>query len=93
MALLFSPAISANQPADSARTAQSDSLRFMALTQADFEKVAEELDIPVAAIRAVVDIEAGPHGKGFNPDRTPIINFDLTMFRQAARRRGIDLTK
>jgi len=71
--------------------ADPDSLRYTSLTAADYQKVAEELDIPVAAIRAVVEIEAGPGGKGFNPDNTPIINFDLTMFRQAARRRGINI--
>ncbi|MCM1310673.1 MAG: N-acetylmuramidase family protein [Bacteroides sp.] len=61
------------------------------LTLPDYEKVAKELDIPVAAIRAVVEIEAGPRAEGFNPDYTPIINFDITMFRQAARRRGINI--
>lgn len=71
----------------------ADSLRYLSLTQADYEKVAAELDIPVAAIRAVVEIEAGPKAEGFNRDHTPLINFDLTMFRQAARRRGIDINK
>lgn len=72
---------------------ETDSLRYRTLTRADYEEVAKEMDIPVAAIRAVVDIEAGARGEGFNPDHTPIINFDLTMFRQAARRRGIDINK
>ncbi len=72
--------------------ASEDSTRYLTLTAADYETVAAELDIPVAAIRAVVDIEAGAKGEGFNPDHTPIINFDLTMFRQAARRHGINLT-
>lgn len=74
-------------------TEPEDSLRYQTLTPHDYEVVACELDIPVAAIRAVVDIEAGSKGEGFNPDHTPIINFDLTMFRQAARRRGINLAK
>lgn len=78
------------QPAATDSTALSQ--RNLSLTDADYEEVAAELDIPVAAIRAVVDIEAGVKGEGFNPDRTPIINFDLTMFRQAARRRGINLS-
>ncbi len=77
----------------STATAQvgTDSLRYLSLTMADYEKVAKELDIPVAAIRAVVEIEAGPRASGFNPDHTPIINFDITMFRQAARRRNINI--
>lgn len=89
LALLFY-----SQPAganDSVTPAAVDSLRYLSLTIDDYEKVARELDIPVAAIRAVVEIEAGPRGEGFNPDHTPIINFDLTMFRQAARRRGINI--
>lgn len=71
----------------------NDSLRYQALSMADYQAVADELGVAVAAIRAVVQIEAGPQGKGFNPDHTPIINFDLTMFQQAARRHGINLTK
>lgn len=69
-----------------------DSLRYKTLTLKDYKKVADELDIPVAAIRAVVSIEAGPKAEGFNADSTPIISFDLAMFKQAAKRRGIDIT-
>lgn len=83
--ILFARTANASEPET------SDSLRYISLTQTDYDKVAAELDIPVAAIRAVVEIEAGPRGEGFNPDHTPIINFDLTMFRQAARRRGINI--
>lgn len=78
-------------PPVTSSAAATDSLRYLTLTAADYEAVAKELDIPVAAIRAVVDIEAGAGGEGFNPDHTPIINFDLTMFRQAARKRGINI--
>lgn len=73
--------------------APNDSMRYLTLTADDYREVADELGISVAAIRAVVDIEAGPGGRGFNPDHTPIINFDLTMFRQAARRRGININR
>lgn len=78
---------------DMVSTVELDSLRYRTLTMADYEAVAKELDIPVAAIRAVVEIEAGPKAEGFNPDNTPLINFDLTMFRQNARRHKIDLNK
>lgn len=71
----------------------NDSLRYQSLTQADYDAVAQELGIPTAAIRAVVEIEAGPQGNGFNPDNKPIINFDLTMFTQACRRHGIHLAR
>lgn len=77
-----------------APTAEStDTLRFRTLSDADYAQVAAELDIPVAAIKAVVEIEAGPRAEGFNPDDTPIINFDLSMFRQNARRHGIKLDR
>lgn len=82
--------------ADSAASdsaAEVDSLRYRTLTPADYQAVAEELDIPVACIRAVVEIEAGTKSEGFNPDNTPLINFDLTMFRQNARRHKINLNK
>ncbi len=72
---------------------REDSLRYSCLTMADYDDVAEELGVSVACIRAVVDIEAGVKNKGFNPDSTPLINFDLTMFRQAARRHNINLDK
>ncbi len=72
---------------------ENDSLRYRTLTLADYEAVARQLDIPVAAIRAVVDIEAGPQAEGFNPDNTPLINFDLSMFRQNAKRHKINLNK
>lgn len=80
-------------PADTTKAEAVDSLRYVSLTEEDFASVAEELHIDVAAIRAVVEIEAGPGGDGFNPDHTPLINFDLTMFRQAAKRHHINLDK
>lgn len=80
-------------PADTIKPEVDDSLRYVCLTLQDYDDVASQLDIPVAAIRAVVEIEAGAKGEGFNPDHTPLINFDLTMFRQAAKRHGINLEK
>lgn len=83
MALIFSFSSTAKET--------DDSLAFKSLSQKDFEVVAKELDIPVAAIRAVVSIEAGAKGEGFISPHKPIINFDVTMFRQALRRRGINI--
>lgn len=54
--------------------------RYLHLTEADFKLVAEELDIEVAAIKAVVEIEAGKAMKGFWAPGIPVINFDNTMF-------------
>ena len=63
------------------------------LSERDYAEVAEELGVETAAIKAVVDIEAGKGHKGFWSEGKPIINFDLSMYRQAARRAGVDLTK
>ncbi|MBE6304665.1 MAG: N-acetylmuramidase family protein [Bacteroidales bacterium] len=76
---------------DSSKSEPIDTLRYKNLTINDYERVAAELEIPTAAIRAIVSIEAGPKAKGFNPDSTPIISFDLAMFRQAAKQRGINI--
>lgn len=61
------------------------------LTEDDFNEVAELLGVEVAAIKAVVDIEAGPTHQGFAAPGKPLINFDLSMFRRFASRRGVNL--
>ncbi len=63
------------------------------LTDDDYREVAEMLGVETAAIKAVVDIEAGREHQGFYAPGLPIINFDLTMFRQHARRAGINLSR
>lgn len=78
---------------DTTQATVVDSLKYRELTMADYQEVAVELGISVAAIRAVVSIEAGAAAEGFTPDDKPIINFDLTMFRQAARKRGVNIDK
>lgn len=65
--------------------------RFTKLTDDDYREVAEMLGVETAAIKAVVDIEAGREHKGFFAPGQPLINFDLSMFRQHARRNGINL--
>lgn len=89
-----------NVPADtlSRAIAELESLRFptdtiISLTENDFKEVAEGLGVEVAAIKAVVDIEAGRTHQGFAAPGKPLINFDLTMFRRFASRRGINLSK
>lgn len=49
-----------------------------ALTEEDFRRVADDLMVPVAAIKAVCKIEA-PRG-GFNPDGTPVTLFEAHVF-------------
>ncbi len=63
------------------------------LSDVDYRRVAERLGVEPAAIKAVVSIEAGATHRGFYEKGKPVINFDLTVFRQMARRRGINLDK
>jgi len=67
--------------------------RFTKLSEEDFREVAEELGVEVAAIKAVVDIEAGKAHEGFYQPGKPIINFDLSMYRKYAPRHGVSLSK
>ena len=70
---------------DSLRAAEADSLtRYSSLTEADFQLVADELGVEVAAMKAVVSIEAGAAMKGFWAPGVPVINFDPSMYRQYA---------
>ena len=61
------------------------------LTEEDFREVASELGVDVAAIKAVVEIEAGRTHNGFHAEGKPLINFDLSMFRHFARINKINL--
>lgn len=61
------------------------------LTEQDYREVAEELGVEVAAIKAVVDIEAGRTHEGFWADGKPLINFDLAMFRRFAAKNKVNL--
>lgn len=63
------------------------------LTDEDYREVAERLGVEVAAMKAVVDIEAGVSHQGFFAPGKPVINFDVTMFRRFAGKRGINLAK
>lgn len=54
--------------------------RYLHLTESDFSLVAEELDVDIAAIKAVVEIEAGRSMKGFWAPGIPVINFDRSMY-------------
>ena len=65
--------------ADSVTAADSLS-RFNGLTDEDFKIVAKELNVEIAAIKAVVSIEAGSQMKGFWAPGVPVINFDPTMY-------------
>lgn len=70
--------------ADSVSSAGKDADRYSHLTDEDFEKVARELGVETAAIKAVVSIEAGAAMKGFWAPGVPVINFDRTMYNKYA---------
>lgn len=76
--------------ADSAAKTPNEILR---LTENDYREVAEMLGVETAAIKAIVDIEAGKQHQGFFAPGKPLVNFDLSMFRQQARRNGINLSR
>lgn len=82
----------AREAADSLRRARIDSIasdsltRYSSLTEADFRQVADELGIEVAAMKAVVEIEAGKKMTGFWAPGVPVANFDLSMYNQAKRK-------
>lgn len=63
------------------------------LTEEDYIEVAERLRVETAAIKAVVDIEAGKAHEGFTAPGTPIVNFDYSMFSLFAKRNGVNLAK
>ena len=81
--------------ADSLRIADSiaEAQRYARLTDDDFREIADQMGVEVAAIKAVVEIEAGKALKGFWAPGKPIINFDLSMYRKIAPKYGLDLRK
>lgn len=60
--------------------AVDEETRYTSLTDADFEKVAAELGVEVAAIKAVARIEAGEAMKGFWAPGVPVANFSQALF-------------
>lgn len=60
--------------------------RYSGLTDADFELVATELGVEIAAIKAVVAIEAGSQMKGFWAPGVPVVNFDNTLYSRFRRK-------
>ena len=63
--------------------------RYTSLTDNDFRRVAEELDVEIAAIKAVVRIEAGANMEGFWAPGVPVINFDRSMYNKSKPPRNV----
>ncbi|MEY8111095.1 N-acetylmuramidase domain-containing protein, partial [Burkholderia cenocepacia] len=55
---------------------------------ADLERAARTLDVPLACIRAVNEVES--RGAGFLPDGRPVILFERHVFWKRLQARGID---
>ncbi len=62
------------------------------LTEKDYQEVAEQLGIEVAAIKAVVEIEAGQAHEGFWVPGKPIINYDMSIVNKYAPKLGVKLS-
>ncbi len=67
--------------------------KYYKLTEDDYQKVADELGIEIATMKAVVEIEAGSTHQGFAAPGIPLINFDLTMFKRFMSRAGKSYAK
>lgn len=74
-------------PLDSLPADDSQS-RYSKLTDEDFRIVADELGVEVAAIKAVVVIEAGKQMKGFFAPGVPVVNFDRAMYNNSLKKTG-----
>ena len=64
----------------SEKSGKAMSDRYDHISKAEFDKVAKRLGVEVAAIKAVVAIEAGPGMKGFWAPGAPVVNFDASMY-------------
>lgn len=62
------------------------------LNDDDYADVARRLDIDIAAIKAVVDVETGRQHIGFCAPHLPIVYFDAKVFKRNCTRRGIVLS-
>lgn len=81
-------------PADTvADTTQMDGKHYARLDEADYERVAAELGIDVATMKAVVEIEAGSAHQGFAAPGIPLVNFDLVVFKRLMRKAGKSYSK
>lgn len=63
------------------------------LNEDDYREIAEKMGVEIAAIKAVVDIEAGTEHKGFWTSEKPLINFDLSIYNRIAPRHGVNLSQ
>ncbi len=82
----------AKMPVDTAAVSSVND-KYYKLTDDDYNRVAGELGIDVATMKAVVEIEAGSSHQGFVEPGVPLINFDLTVFKRLMRKAGKSYAK
>jgi len=63
------------------------------LCDEDYARAADSLRVDVAAIHAVIDVEAGVKHKGIFEEGKPLVAFSSKLFRNKARARRINLNK
>lgn len=68
---------------------QPDAFR---LTDYDIQRFSERYQIEPAAVKAVLDIEAGKYHNGFSEPCLPLINFDQKLFRQRLAKTGVNMS-
>lgn len=69
--------------------AGDEKVRYDTLTEEDFKVIADELGVEVAAIKAVVTIEAGPKMQGFWAPGVPVANYVQSLYNKySAKNKG-----
>lgn len=68
---------------------ENEDLSARPLSESDYKEVAKTLKVDVAAIKAVVDVEAGAAHEGFWTKGKPIINFDLSVYKKRSAKRNV----
>lgn len=66
--------------------ADSEADRYTRLTEDDFRRVANELQVEIPAIKAVVRIEAGEAMEGFWAPGVPVVNYDKSMWASCRKK-------
>ncbi|MDE7420775.1 MAG: N-acetylmuramidase family protein [Muribaculaceae bacterium] len=62
--------------------ASDEKVKYQTLTEEDFILIAKELGVEVAAVKAVVKIEAGPKLQGFWAPGVPVVNYTKSLFNK-----------
>lgn len=83
LADLIETVIAAEQENDTLRS----SSRYATLTEEDYQQAARELGVEVAAIKAVVKIEAGSKLQGFWAPGVPVANYSQALYNRYCKKK------